>query len=73
MKTVIESFKSPSLAGFFVTIFDRAYFHTSLAYFAHGPLLFGGPLKKKFPPRFGEPIHPCLCLISFFLNSLEIF
>jgi hypothetical protein len=29
-KTVIESFKSPSLAGFFVTVCDRVYFYTSL-------------------------------------------
>jgi hypothetical protein len=31
-KTVIESFKSPSLAGFFVIICDLVYFYTSLAY-----------------------------------------
>jgi hypothetical protein len=31
-KTVIESFKNPSLAGFFVTICDLVYFYTSLAY-----------------------------------------
>jgi hypothetical protein len=32
MKMVIESFKSYSLSGFFVTIFDLVYFYTSLAY-----------------------------------------
>jgi hypothetical protein len=32
MKTVTESFKSPSLAGFFVTICDLVYFYTSLAH-----------------------------------------
>jgi hypothetical protein len=31
-KTIIESFKSPSLAGVFVTICDLVYFYTSLAY-----------------------------------------
>jgi hypothetical protein len=32
MKTVIESFKSPSIPGFFVTICDFVYFYTSLPY-----------------------------------------
>jgi hypothetical protein len=35
MKTVIERFKSPSLAGFFVAICDLIYFYTSLAYSTH--------------------------------------
>jgi hypothetical protein len=32
MQLVLESFKSLSLAGFFVTICDFVYFYTSLAY-----------------------------------------
>jgi hypothetical protein len=59
-KAVIESFKSPSLASFFVTIYDLVYFYTSLAQgrtgnikrwdFFRGPFKFGGLQGNRGPP-----------------------
>jgi hypothetical protein len=44
-KTVIESFKSPALAVFFVTICDLVYFYTSLAWAM--AVLFGLDSSRK--------------------------
>jgi hypothetical protein len=67
MKTVIESFKSPSLSGFFVTICGFVYFYTSLAYLADLLILVAAEqiiIRSTF--AFGD----ITSLINFGSNSM---
>jgi hypothetical protein len=46
-----------SLLSFFFFFFGQ--------HFRSGSAFFGGP-SKKIPPKFGEPVRPCLCLCLFY-------
>jgi hypothetical protein len=69
MKTVVESFKSPSIPGFFVTICDFVYFYTSLPY-STDFLIIGYCRSNNYQKQFCFWWSNITSLIIFGSNSM---